>query len=1062
MKLLIYTFLTVLLISSAGMCNVPNFEVDASTSGERYFPDIYDNTVVWWEGGNGGQFVWYDWLDYDEGVFPAPSPQPLHCRIYKRFVVWSDEFNADPNIYIADLVPDDTNDIVSLWIDYPEDGEDITNGTVKVRGGALSLASEITNVAWQLYTGDGEFLDGGVADGTEEWSFHLELEPLDTGYEINVTATDGLDFFSEEEISLYYDPTNELFEVATSALASSPFVTVICDAPGAQVNPDIHGMYVVWEDHRDTYSSIYLYNRTNGIAIQLTNVPSNQIQPAIHGDTIVWVDYRNGNADIYAYNIVSGTISPLCTNEFDQLNPDVWDNIVVWEDYRNGSANVFAFNMTNSVEFVVNESRWSQFVPRVSDNWIVWEDWRSEQGDACIYGYDLSSGMTRIIYSEERDQMSPAVFRDRIVWMDDQDEFWAIYAGFPVDSFIINDGEALTKTPWVELSLKTTYPYHNWMDIANDRSGGSSYYDEFQESLVWKLPEVDGMREITVEFEYPDGSTSSEIIDTIILDQNPPRIDEVTVYPSPITGTFGTVTIEFFETGSGLDYNTWPEVTIRSVTGMPETITGSSYVNNKWVGVWSNTWATSGRAFVAVSGSRDNAGYTMLPESFAAYVTIGHFFSNAWFTLNGGATITSNAAVTVNIHAEGAAQMKLAQDPDDFEDIPWISFKTPMLWTLEDEDDDNEVYLVLRDEWRNESGVMMTQIYYHASPTEPEDPQVRINGESSHTHIPSVMLLLYAEYASSMRINNSKQLTTAKWIPYTTRHEWTLPQGRGNRTVYVQFRDIYGEESEVVSDTITLSPGKRFTVVNDGWDNVVHFRYRGKGILIVEEGTEDDDFDNVEIVNSGPEDRLFISAVKIAETKDGDESEKVPVSITQFVTDGDIHSFRLLGSVGMIRLGTTNNPASANSIVLKKGSLYGLIARTVMSLRIRAGNLTSNIFCSESLRKLVLQRKNRFSNDGCIVDAVVQIGATGKPGSTWRWRINGLYDSRVFVGLSLEDDPSITPSMGKFGLMRGSEAINSVIVGPDAEREARVLFRNAVDTVFYRTKNGIPTKEDVH
>ena len=1061
MKLLIYIFLTVLLISSNGMCNVPNFEVDASTSGERFFPDIYDNTVVWWEGGAGGRFVWYDWLDYDEGVFPASSSQPLHCRIYKRFVVWSDEFNADPNIYIADLVPDDTNDIVSLWISHPEDGEDITNGSVMVCGGALSLASEITNVEWQLYLWDGEFLDDGVADGTEKWSFPLELEPMDDGYDIIVKATDELGYFNEEEISLYYEPTNELFKVAAITPASSPSVTLICDAPGAQINPDIHGMYIVWEDHRNANSGIYLYNRTNGVAIQLTNLPSNQIQPAIHGDIIVWVDYRNGNADIYAYDISNGTTFPLCTNEFDQLKPDVFGNIVVWEDYRNGNANVFALNMSNNVEFIVDENRWAQLVPQVSDSWIVWEDWRSEQGDACIYGYDLSSGMTRTIYSEERDQMSPTVFRDRIVWMDDQDEFWAVYAGFPVDDFIINNGEPLTKTPWVELSLQTTYPGHNWMDIANDRSGGSSYYDEFQTTLAWKLPEIDGVREITVEFEYPDGSTSSEIIDTIILDQNPPRVEEVIIEPSPITGTFATVTIEFFETGSGLDYNAWPEVTIRSVTGMPETITGSSYLNNEWIGIWSNSWKTSGRAIVAVSGASDNVGYTMLPEFFAAYVTIGDFFSNAWFTLNGGAIFSSNAAVTVNIHAEGADQMKLAQDPDDFEDIPWINFKTPMLWTLEDEDDDNEVYLVLRDEWRNESSVMMTQIYYHASPTEPEDPEVRINGESSHTPVPSVILLLYAEYASSMRINNSKQLTAAKWIPYATRHKWTLPQGQGNRTVYVQFRDIYGEESEVVSDAITLSPGKRFTVVNDGWDNVVHFRYRGNGILIVEEGTEDDDFDNVEIVNSGPEDRLVISAVKIAETKDGDESEKVPVSITQFVTDGDIYSFRLLGSVGMIRLGTTDNPASAHSIVLKKGNLYGLSARNVMSLRIRAGNLTSNIFCSESLRKLVLQRKNRFANDGSIVDAVLQIGSTGKPGSTYKWRVNGLYDSRVFVGLASDDDPSTVPSVGEFGLLRGHEAINSVIAGPDAEREARVLFRNAVDTVFYRTKNGIPIKEDV-
>jgi PKD repeat protein len=54
-----------------------------------------------------------------------------------------------------------------------------------------------------------------------------------------------------------------------------------------------------------------------------------------------------------------------------------------------------------------------------------------------------------------------------------------------------------------------------------------------------------------------------------------------------------------------------------------------------------------------------------------------------------------------------------------------------------------------------------------------------------------------------MRVRNAGE-EWPEWQPYATTLEWTLTEGNGLKTVEAQFRDPDGNESEVVSDTITL------------------------------------------------------------------------------------------------------------------------------------------------------------------------------------------------------------------------------------------------------------------
>jgi hypothetical protein len=88
----------------------------------------------------------------------------------------------------------------------------------------------------------------------------------------------------------------------------------------------------------------------------------------------------------------------------------------------------------------------------------------------------------------------------------------------------------------------------------------------------------------------------------------------------------------------------------------------------------------------------------------------------------------------------------------------------------------------------------------------PTDVGILINNGDSYTWTVNVTLTLSVLHSADveMIISNDPNFSEATWEPFASSKTWTLIQGDGEKTVYAKFRDVVGNETSPVSDSIIL------------------------------------------------------------------------------------------------------------------------------------------------------------------------------------------------------------------------------------------------------------------
>lgn len=172
---------------------------------------------------------------------------------------------------------------------------------------------------------------------------------------------------------------------------------LIANSAYDEKNPVISGNFIAYENWSSGNSDIYLFLRSNGTTIRVSDSAENDLCPAIDGNTIVWESTSplTGHQIIDAYDIRTGIITQITPLNagFDQKNPEISGNTIVMEDYRESAAypDVYSYDLSGGSEaWLTPGSAGSKKNPAVAGDRVVWKDYRADYacGGTC-QGYDI-------------------------------------------------------------------------------------------------------------------------------------------------------------------------------------------------------------------------------------------------------------------------------------------------------------------------------------------------------------------------------------------------------------------------------------------------------------------------------------------------------------------------------------------------------------------------------------------------------------------------------------------------------------------------------------------------
>jgi hypothetical protein len=188
---------------------------------------------------------------------------------------------------------------------------------------------------------------------------------------------------------------------------------------------------------------------------------------------------------------------------------------------------------------------------------------------------------------------------------------------------------------------------------------------------------------------------------------------------------------------------------------------------------------------------------------------------NGTISINGGATCTNSTSVTLSLtwddglHGCGVVQMRFSNDNTNW--TGWEAVAATKAWTLTAGTGVKTVYVEFLDGANNNSNSEYT--ISDTITLDQTDPSgtININGGATCTNSTSVTLSLTWDDGAGcgvdeMRFSNDNTSWSA-WEAVATTKAWTLTAGTGVRTVYVEFLDVAGNNSNsdyTISDTITL------------------------------------------------------------------------------------------------------------------------------------------------------------------------------------------------------------------------------------------------------------------
>jgi hypothetical protein len=351
-------------------------------------------------------------------------------------------------------------------------------------------------------------------------------------------------------------------------------------------------------------------------------------------------------------------------------------------------------------------------------------------------------------------------------------------------SIAINSSE-LTNSTSVTLTLAATGASEMYVTNTATCSGGGSW-ESYATSKAWTLGQSNAVATVYVKYRDLAGNESSCINDTITHDDTAPTSTTIAINSSEYT-TSTSVTLNLSATGAS-------EMYVTNTAACSSGGAWESYATTKaWTLGQSNAVATVYVKYRDLAGNESSCINDSITHDTIAPTSTSIAINSSEYT--------SSTSVTLNLAATGASEMYVTNTATCSSGGTWESYTTTKAWTLGQSDAVATVYVKYRDQAGNQSACISDTITHDS--TVPSSTTIAINS-SEYTTSTSVTLNLTATGAAEMYVTNTAACSSGgSWESYSTTKAWTLGQTNALATVYVKFRNVVGNESSCISDTIT-------------------------------------------------------------------------------------------------------------------------------------------------------------------------------------------------------------------------------------------------------------------
>lgn len=359
-------------------------------------------------------------------------------------------------------------------------------------------------------------------------------------------------------------------------------------------------------------------------------------------------------------------------------------------------------------------------------------------------------------------------------------------------SININSGAEYTnaRDRKVFLELYCDEAYEMQISNRSDFQDAPRWYPYKETIQGWPLTGGEGTKHVYARYRDYAGNISVTAIDTIIVDQTPPKGK--------------------FEINNGAKFTTSRKVKLQF------NAEGANDISIQSLGTWVpyekemdfELPAEQGPQVVAVK-FRDKMGNQSKP-AFARIILDLEAPSMPRILVNGGNRYTKSHNVNIRLSAIGASEMMISNNPD-MRGAEWQPYRYLLpSWTFDVTDGEKTVYVKFRDEAGNETDIKTDKIILdQGKPTGGKIKIVSKEGKQGTTNnkegLVNLELSVEGDDARYMMISNTENFFEGRWEIYRNKVEdWKLAVGDGEKGVYVKFRDRAGNVSDPVYDKVVL------------------------------------------------------------------------------------------------------------------------------------------------------------------------------------------------------------------------------------------------------------------